>query len=502
MGPDSRSVRSASRHPERGYGETRSPRSIRGRLKPATDIAAPLVGLRDMEKGTLMSVDRRDVLRTVGAATLVGLAGCNSGGRETVGNRTATADDYLPLGNYPVPADEVVFGANVPKSGTYVSEGEEQLRGFRLAQDHLNTGGGVVDLWSELSGEGVLGRTVVIAEGDTAATPAHARQQASSLIERDGAIMISGGSSSAVAVAVQERCQRGRVPFMACVTHANRTTGDGCVRYGFREMPNTAMTGRALATGLARELGSGLNFFQLYADYPWGREQRSAHNRWLTRRADWNAIGVHETGLGATSADYANAFERVPVSETDVLVLNYYGLDADTVLRAVRETGLDRSLDLVIPLFNRLLARVNREGIAGVYGTVPWNWQLRNDIAIAFVDSFRERYGQVPSYAAHLAYVQTLQFAAAAERAGTFYPPEVIAQLEGHTYDNAGLGSAETLRACDHQAVRDVLFVQGRRLTGGDTDGMFRLIESVSRSEVAYGCEEEPAVNCVLGPVR
>ena len=449
-----------------------------------------------------MEFDRRDVLRTVGTATLTGLAGCNSGREDPVGNRTTAGESYRPLGNYPVPADEVVFGVNVPKSGTYVWEGEEQLRGFRLARDHLNTGGGAVDLWAELSGEGVLGRAVVIAEGDTAANPDHARQQASSLIERDGAIMISGGSSSAVAVAVQERCQRGRVPFMACVTHANRTTGGECVRYGFREMPNTAMTARALATGLARELGSGLNFYQLYADYPWSREQRNAHDRWLTSRTGWSAIGVQETKLGATSADYADALERVPVSETDVLVLNYYGLDADAVLRAVREAGLHRTVHLVVPLFNRLLARVNREGVAGVYGTVPWNWQLRNTVAVAFVDSFRERYGQVPSYAAHLAYVQALQFAAAAERAGTFYPPEVIRQLEGHTYDNAGLGSEETLRVCDHQAIRDVLFVQGRPSADTDTERVFRLMESISRSTVGYSCEEDPAVNCALGPVQ
>jgi signal recognition particle receptor subunit beta len=45
------------------------------------------------------------------------------------------------------------------------------------------------------------------------------------MIEKDGAIMITGGSSSGVAVAVQALCQEAGVIFMAGLTHANDTTG-------------------------------------------------------------------------------------------------------------------------------------------------------------------------------------------------------------------------------------------------------------------------------------
>lgn len=442
-----------------------------------------------------MKPTRRDVLRAGGTASLAALAGC---GQSSPG-QVATDAPYPSLGNYPVDPDEVVFGLTVPKSGTYVSEGDEQLRGYDLAVAHLNEGGGGVRFWDELSGDGVLGRTVTTVEGDTATDPTHARNEAARLIS-EGAIVLSGGSSSRVAVAVQRLCQRERVPFMTCVAHENRVTGADCVRYGFREMPNTTMTGRALSASLEAELGRDRTMYQLYADYSWGRQQATVLDRTLTNRAGW--ISHDSVAVPTGAADYSDALADVPFEEVDVLVLTLYGLDAATLLSQVRTLGLDEEVELVVPLFNRLLARVAGDTLGGVYGTVAWNWQLRNDFTIAFVDSFRRRYGQAPSYAAHLAYLQALQFAAAAERAETFYPPRVIDQLEGYTYDTGGLGSEQSLRACDHQATRDVLVVRGLSPAEQTRDRVFALVETVPWDRVSYDCSSVPAADCSLGDVR
>jgi ABC-type branched-subunit amino acid transport system substrate-binding protein len=211
------------------------------------------------------SPNRRDVLKAAGAAGvagLAGLAGCSGGGGGgggggdggdggggggdggNGGGGGGSGDDYPELGNYPVEGDEVVFGFNVPQSGSYSQEGADELRAYNLAVQHLNNGGGWVDEWDDLSGDGVLGKTVVSVEGDTATDPDTARQSASRMISRDEAIMVTGGSSSGVAIAVQQLCQEERVMFMACLTHSNDTTGPECVRYSFREMFNAYMTGK------------------------------------------------------------------------------------------------------------------------------------------------------------------------------------------------------------------------------------------------------------------
>jgi ABC-type branched-subunit amino acid transport system substrate-binding protein len=445
---------------------------------------------------------RRDVVKgsaAAGTVGLAGLAGCTgdtgNGDGDGDGDSNGGGNDFPALGNYPIDGDTVTFGFNVPQSGSYSQEGQDELNGYNLAMDHLNNGGGWVSQWDDLSGDGVLGKTVESVEGDTATDPDTARQSASRMISRDNAMMVTGGSSSSVAIAVQELCQEEKVQFMACLTHSNDTTGSACVRYSFRELFNAYNTGAALAPVLTEEYdpdGEGLNFFILYADYTWGQTVQDSMTQFL-EEAGHTLVDSVPTPLG--TSDYSSFLSDVP-SDVDMLILTHYGLDAANSLPQARDAGLDERMELVVPLYNRLMAEAAQDSIQGVYGTADWNWQLEDDVSSTFTESFREEYDKVPSYAARLGYTQALQYAAAVERAGTFYPPEVIRELEDYSYDNAGLGE-ETLRECDHQAVRDVLVVQGAE---DQTEG--RLLSITSRTpadQVAYACDEGPAAECELG---
>ncbi|MFC7070928.1 substrate-binding protein [Halobaculum lipolyticum] len=437
------------------------------------------------------ALSRRDVLKTSGAAGvagLAGLAGCTGGG--------GGDSEYPALGNYPVEGDEVVFGFNVPQSGSYSQEGADELRGYNLAVEHLNNGGGWVDDWEDLSGEGVLDKTVTAVEGDTATDPDTARQSATRMINRDNAIMITGGSSSGVAIAVQGLCQEEKVLFQCCITHSNDTTGSECVRYSFREMFNAYMTGQALAPVLRDEYGEDLNFYQLYADYSWGQTQQASMEQFFTEVGGWSQIESVPTPLG--TSDYSSYLSDVPRDETDVLVLNHYGLDAANSLPQAIEAGLDQDMEIVVPLYNRLMAEAASGSIDGIFGTADWNWQLEDDASQSFVEVYRAEHDRAPSYGARIAYTQTLQYAAAVERAGTFYPPEVIRQLEGHEYSGAGLGE-ESMRACDHQAQRDVLVMQGASEQEQTEDKLLNIVSQTPRGDIGYACDAGPAAECELG---
>ncbi|MFB6123721.1 MAG: substrate-binding protein [Haloferacaceae archaeon] len=469
-------------------------------------------------------VERRDVLKAAGAAGaagLAGLAGCSGGGGggggdsgggggggggggdsggsggSGGGSGGGGGTDYPDLGNFPVEGSEVTYGFNVPQSGSYSQEGADELRGYNLAKKHLNNGGGWVDDMSDLSGDGVLGKTVASVEGDTATDPDSARQSAQRMINRDNAIMVSGGSSSAVAIAVQKLCQDEKVMFMACLTHSNDTTGPSCVRYSFREMFNAYMTGQALAPVLAEEYGEDLNFYQLYADYSWGQTQQASMQKFFTEVGNWSQIKSVPTPLG--TSDYSSYLSDVPRDETDVLVLNHYGLDAANSLPQAINQGLKEDMEIVVPLYNRLMAQAASDYIEGIFGTAEWSWQLQNGPSQKFTQAFRDEYGKVPSYAARLAYFQTLQYSAAAERAGTFYPPEVIKQMENYDYSGGGLGE-ETLRKCDHQAQRDVLVVQGLPTSEQTDSKLLSVVNQTSRDQLGYACDAGPAAECELGP--
>ncbi|MGI9394860.1 MAG: ABC transporter substrate-binding protein, partial [Boseongicola sp.] len=117
-------------------------------------------------------------------------------------------------------------------------------------------------------------------------------------------------------------------------------------------------------------------------------------------------------------------------------------------------------------------------------GSMNYNWQLDNPGAKAFVKSFGEKYGKPPSNSAQTCYAQTLLYADACERAGTFNPCGVAAALEGFEFD--GLGNGPTLyRADDHQCFKDVLVVRGAQNPTNAYDTL-EIVEITPRAQVEY----------------
>ena len=71
------------------------------------------------------------------------------------------------------------------------------------------------------------------------------------------------------------------------------------------------------------------------------------------------------------------------------------------------------------------------ENVKGVIGSMNWNWQLTDEGSKAFTKSFGENTASRLRTQAHTCYVQTLLYADACERAGTFNPCGVAEALEG-----------------------------------------------------------------------
>ncbi|WP_425484383.1 substrate-binding protein [Halosimplex pelagicum] len=440
-------------------------------------------------------------MKRAGAASavgLAGLAGCTEGGDGGGGGGGDGGDgtDYPSLGNFPIDGDTATFGFNVPTSGPYSSEGEDELRAYELAVEHLNNGGGWVDEWDDLSGDGVLGYEIDYVEGDTNTDASTAEQSASRMIDRDGVIMFAGGSSSAVAIAQQGLAQREKVMFTCCLTHSNDTTGGDCVRYSFREMFNAYMTGQALTPVVTEEYGDDLDFYQLYADYSWGQTVQESMKMFF-EDAGWNQVESVATPLD--TSDFSSYLSEAQSSGADVLFLDHYGLDGANSLTDAIDAGIDEDMEIVMPLYNRPMAEAASGAIDGIYGTIAWDSQIDNEPSNSFTEFFGEAYdGRLPSGPAQLAYSGTLQYAAAVERAGTFYPPEVIRQLEGYEYSNIGMGE-ETMRACDHQAQRAIPVVRGLPESEQGDGSFFEIVDITSRDDVGYGCDEGPAAECELG---
>ena len=386
---------------------------------------------------------------------------------------------------------DVKLGFNVPQTGAYADEGADELRAYKLAVKHLNGegDGGMLNTMKpkSLKGNGVLGKKVTFTTGDTQTKSDAARASAKRMIEKDGAIMITGGSSSGVAIAVQSLCHDVGVIFMAGLTHSNDTTGKDKRAYGFRHFFNTDMSGSALGPVLKDQMGTDRTAYHLTADYTWGWSQEGSIKA-TTEGLGWKTAKAVRTPLGA--GDFSQYITPVLNSGADVLVLNHYGKDMVNSLTQAVQFGLrdkqvnGKNFEIIVPLYSRLMAQGAGKNIAGIYGTTNWNWSLQDEGSKAFVKSFGAEYGFPPSQAAHTCYVQTLLYADACERAGTFAPSGVIKSLEGHKFDGMGNGPTE-YRAEDHQCFKKVLVVKGNPDAKSKFD-LLQVVKEVPVEDVTY----------------
>jgi len=313
-------------------------------------------------------------------------------------------------------------------------------------------------------------------------------------------VMITGGSSSGVAVAVQALCQEAGVIFMACLTHSNDTTGKDKKRNGFRHFFNAYMSGAALAPVLAKTYGSDRRAYHLTADYTWGWTQQASMQA-FTEAEGWETVNNVLTPLTAT--DFSSYIAPVLNSGADVLVLNHYGGNMVNSLTNAVQFGLrdkqvnGKNFEIVVPLYSELMAKGAGENVRGILGSSNWHWQLPDAGTQAFTKSFGEEYGFPPSQAAQTAYAQTLLYADAAERAGTFNPCGIVDALEGFSFDGLGNGPTE-YRAADHQCFKDVLVVKGAEAPTSEYD-VLEVVEVTPRAQVEYDPENEFFAGGALG---
>lgn len=401
-----------------------------------------------------------------------------------------TASSVAAFTNEPT-GGTVTLGFNVPQSGRYADEGADELRACELAVEHLNGegDGGMLNTFSSnaLEGTGILGKKVDYVTGDTQTDPDAARVSARSMIEKDGAVMITGGSSSGVAVAVQDLCQSAGVIFMAGLTHSNDTTGKDKKANGFRHFFNAYMSAAALAPVLEQLYGPDRKAYHLTADYTWGWTQEDSIIA-ATEALGWETVNTVRTPLSAT--DFSSYIAPAAESGADVLILNHYGGNMVNSLTNAVQFGLrDRqangnTFEIVVPLYSRLMARGAGENVKGIHGSANWHWSLQDEASRAFVKSFGAKYGFPPSQAAHTCYCQTLLYADAVQRGGSFNPCSVVEALEGFEFD--GLGNGPTLyRAADHQCFKDVLVVRGKENPESEFD-LLEVVEVTPAAQVTY----------------
>ena len=99
----------------------------------------------------------------------------------------ALAEDHPAIGTYPAGSSgsSVFIGITVPRTGTYALQGEDELKGYQLAIEHINSGHELIKKISPKTTKGVLGKEVKFGVADSGAKPNEAVQAAAALHHRE-----------------------------------------------------------------------------------------------------------------------------------------------------------------------------------------------------------------------------------------------------------------------------------------------------------------------------
>jgi branched-chain amino acid transport system substrate-binding protein len=401
---------------------------------------------------------RREFIRTgLGAAGGIALP--------SLITSTAFAADRAPIGTWPagVSGDSVFIGISVPRTGTYAVQGEDELKGYQLAIEHINQGHPLIKAISPKTTKGVLGKQLKYGVADSAAKPNEAVQAQQRFITENKAIMITGGTSSAVAVALNKLAEREKVLFVCGISGSNDTTGKDCVRYGVRQNFYGETAANAIGPALLKAYGKNKKAAFMTPDYTYGHTVTKSVNDFLTKNGGWQMVTNQVSPLGAP--DFSSYLTNIANSGAEFLINVNWGHDAVLSTQQAKQFGLLPKMKLVIPYQIPFLAReVGPDVTEGVYAATDFWWTMEDKYPLAktFVETFEKKFGYKPEWGAENAYMEFALWAEAVENAGSFYPPDVIKSYETPRKLNSFVGEV-SWRAEDHQLIRPVVIVRGKK---------------------------------------
>ncbi|HUJ87043.1 MAG TPA: substrate-binding protein [Burkholderiales bacterium] len=379
--------------------------------------------------------------------------------------RRGWAASHAPLGTWPAGSegDTVYIGATVPRTGAYAVQGEDELKGMELAVEHINEGHPLIRKIAPRSKKGVLGKEVKLLVSDSGAKPNNAVQDQQRFITENKIVLMTGSTSSAVAVALNKLAQREKVLYAVAISGSNDTTGKDCARYSFRQCFYGETAANAIGPVLLKAYGKDRKAAFMTPDYTYGHTVTKSVNDYLSKNGGWTMVTNQVSPLG--TSDFSSYLTNIANSGAEFIINVNWGRDAVLSIQQAKQFGLTPKMGMVIPYQIPFLAKeVGPALTEGVYAATDFWWTLEDKYPLAkmFVEAFDKKYGYKPEWGANNAYMQFAIWARMVEEARSFYPPDVIKAYEkGETFEST-VGPVH-FRAADHQLVRPVIIVRGKK---------------------------------------
>ncbi|WP_298962124.1 ABC transporter substrate-binding protein [uncultured Methylobacterium sp.] len=259
----------------------------------------------------------------------------------------------------------------------------------------------------------VLGRPIEVTGVDHQNKPDIGSSLARQLVDQRGVSALVLGGASSVGLAVQSYARERKVTTLVTGGYASQFSGAGCSPYGTQWTPSTGELAKAVAGAVVQ--GGGKSWYFITADYVFGHGLAADASK-AVKAAGGSVVGEIRHPLGAT--DLSSQLIQAQSSGADVIGLANAGPDLVNTIKQAREFGITSKVVAMLVFTNNTVA-LGLDVAQGIRMAVNFYWDA-NDPSRAFARKLMARNGNVvPTMGHAVAYVSTLHYLRAVEKAGT-----------------------------------------------------------------------------------
>lgn len=323
---------------------------------------------------------------------------------------------------------------------------------FKLVIDEINAKGGI------------FGRKIEFTTRDDKFKVDICLSMAKELIMMEKVDILMGTINSAATLAVSEYCKAEKIPFIVTFSKSDKITGEKGHRYIFSVSENTAMIGKAAASGLARRpylkywiAGDDYEYGHALADGVWGNLKKLKPQVQLIGQSWWK-VGEPEL------TPYLTA---ILSAKPNAVIFATGGASMVNAMKAAKATGFAEKIPMFIHTATEhsTLAPLGLEAPEKVIGTSNYHFYYPDTPKNkAFVKAFKDAYGREPKVGALYGYLAAQFITKALAKAGKMDREKFIDALEGMKVDSP-IGEIE-MRAYDHQAMLPMFMGVTKKVAG------------------------------------
>lgn len=311
-------------------------------------------------------------------------------------------------------------------TGAQATFGQSTDKGVQLALAEINSSGGV------------LGQPLRVITKDNQSKPGETSTAVRELIARDKVVALIGEVASGRSLEAAPIAQRSGIPMISPASTNEKVTetGDHIFRVCFID----PFQGTVCAK-FAHKLGGtkAAMLVDVSKDYSLGLAK--------SFKKEFEAEGGSITGQQSYSGgdkDFSAQLTAIKAANPQVVFLPAYYTEAPLIIRQARQLGI------TVPFIggdgwdSPELAQVGGAAVEGCYFSNHFSNQSTDPQVVAFVQSYRKKYGDDPDAMVALGYDALHLLADAMKRAGTTDPAKVTAAIAA-TKDFSGVTGKITL---------------------------------------------------------